>query len=167
MQRLAIAIPLLLATASLARAANEKPDPEAMKLAKKLTEEGANLVNTRDFKAAADLYAEDGELVMAQDPRGIEDVQVVRGRKAIFDAINDEGGFAKGARLTPTVAYARMVTPDILFLSGIFTLGFGPDNDPGNNPTTFQFSQVRRKVDGKWLISTQRLMLEVDAARKK
>ena len=94
---------------------------EAMKLAKKLTDEGAATFNTANAKAMADYYTEDAKICL--DSRGNDSDCSSRSTTARTEI---EKGYAdvfkkpETIRSKNTVEYAKLLAPDMLVIAGTF-----------------------------------------------
>jgi hypothetical protein len=127
---------------------------EAMKLAKKLTEEGAATFNTANAKAMADSYTADATVCLqSRNDQGIS-VKEYDGREEIqglyADLFKDRGTI----RSKNTVEYARLLASDVLVIAGTFE----PDLD-ADKPLKVPFYQVRLRQGDKWLINSLRIFV--------
>jgi hypothetical protein len=122
---------------------------EAIKLAKKLTEEGAATFNTANAKAMADYYTADAKVTLrSRNDQGIS-TKEYDGREEIqglyADLFKDRGTI----RSKNTVEYAKLLASDVLVIAGTFEPNLDADK-----PLKVPFYQVRLKRGDKWLINT-------------
>ena len=122
---------------------------EAMKLAKKLTEQGSATFNTANAKAMADYYTADAKVTMhSRNDEGIS-IKEYDGREEIqglyADLFKDRGTI----RSKNTVEYAKLLASDVLVIAGTFEPNLDADK-----PLKVPFYQVRLKQGDKWLINS-------------
>jgi ketosteroid isomerase-like protein len=133
----------------------EKPADEAMKLATKLTEEGAATFSKADAKAMAAYYTENAIIFLQSKNDEGPTVKEYDGKAEIERAYAD---FFKGEHGTiqakNTVEYARLLAPDLLVIAGTFE-----PNQLAAKPLKVPFYQVRVKEGDKWLINSVRIFV--------
>jgi hypothetical protein len=127
---------------------------EAMKLAKKLTEEGAATFNTANAKAMAAYYVDNAMVFLqTRDEKGLS-VKEYDGREEIerlyADLFKDPGTIQS----KNTVEYAKLLAPDVLVIAGTFE-----PNQNAPDPLKVPFYQVRTKQGEKWLIQSLRVFV--------
>jgi uncharacterized protein (TIGR02246 family) len=131
-----------------------QPDEEAMKLAKKLTEEGAATFNTANAKAMTAYYTEDGKVFLqSRDQNGVS-VKEYDGRDEIERLYVDLFKDPSAIQAKNTVEYARLLAPDLLVIAGVFE-----PNMAAADPLKLPFYQVRVKRADKWLIHNLRVFV--------
>jgi len=127
---------------------------EAIKLAKKLTEEGAATFNTANAKAMADYYTADAKVTLhgrndqgfsAKEYDGREEIQGL-----YADLFKDRGTI----RSKNTVEYAKLLASDVLVIAGTFEPNLDADK-----PLKVPFYQVRHKRGDKWLINSLQIFV--------
>jgi hypothetical protein len=133
-------------------AAQDKPGDDAMKLAVKLTEEGATTFDTFNAKAMTAYYLEDAEitLVTRGDP-GVK-VESRRGKTEIESFYADLFKKPETIKSKNTVEYAKFLAPDILVIAGTFDTNTLKPESP-----KIPFYQVRVKTGDRWLMSSVRI----------
>jgi hypothetical protein len=125
---------------------------EAMKLAKKLTDEGAATFSKADAKAMVAYYSEDAKVFFnAREDNEIR-VKVYDGRAEIENFYADLFKDPSKVRGKNTVEYAKMLASDVLVIAGTFV----PNEDEAD-PIKVPFYQVRIKQGDKWLINSLRI----------
>src|SRR5579885_3013735 len=137
----------------LSPARAQEPADEAMKLARKLTEEGAATFSKADAKAMVAYYTENAIIfVQGKNDEG-HTVKEYDGKAEIERCYAD---FFKGQQGTiqakNTVEYARLLAPDVLVIAGTFE-----PNQLAEKPLKVPFYQVRIKQGDKWLIQSVRI----------
>ena len=125
---------------------------EAMKLAKKLTEEGATTFNTANAKAMAAYYTEDAKIFFETRNDSGFSVKEYNGRDEIEKCYADVFKDPTTIRSKNTVEYAKLLAPDMLVIAGTFEPNL---LDP--KPIKVPFYQVRVKQGDKWLMSSLRI----------
>jgi len=144
---LTLVFALLLAPASADNA------EDATKLAAKLTTDGAANFDRKDTKALAESYTEDATLTYVSKDKdsGRSKTESKRGRAEIQESY--EGLFKDSGTIHSknTVAYARLIDPDVLLITGDFEPGLNQDD------LKVTFVQVRLRQDDKWLISSMQI----------
>ncbi len=134
----------------------QAPDPEAMTLARKLTEEGAKTFDTADAKAMIASYTDDAKVTLeGRDDSGfsLRDYATRDEIEGLYrDMFKDKNPGSIASK--NTVEYAKLLAPDMLVIAGVFE----PDtNDP--NSLKVPFYQVRIKKGEHWLISSMRIFV--------
>jgi ketosteroid isomerase-like protein len=131
---------------------NEKSADEAMKLAVKLTEEGAATFDTFNAKAMANYYVDDAVVVLVtRDGGGLKN-DVHSGRADIEKFYADIFKKPETIKSKNAVEYAKLLAPDVLVIAGTFdTNTLKPDSPK------LPFYQVRVKQGDKWLMSSLRI----------
>jgi ketosteroid isomerase-like protein len=128
---------------------------EAMKLASKLTEEGAATFSKADAKAMAAYYAENAIVFMQSKNDEGHSVKEYDGKAEIerlyADLFKNEHGTIRAKN---TVEYARLLAPDLLVIAGTFE-----PNQLADKPMKVPFYQVRVKQGEKWLIHSLRVFV--------
>jgi hypothetical protein len=147
------AIGLLLAQAAAA-GPQDKPTDEAMKLALKITEEGAATFDTFNAQAMAAYYLEDAEIaVVSKDQNGLK-VDTHKGRAEIEKFYADVFKKPETIKSRNTVEYAKLLAPDVLVIAGTFDT-----NTLKADSIKVPFYQVRVKQGEKWLMSSVRIFI--------
>ena len=153
----AIAVVLGLSLAAcLANSAPAEDDlnEEALKLAKKLTEEGAVTYNTANAKAMAAYYLEDAKIFLqGKDQDAVTDKEYVS-RDEIEMFYADLFKDPKSIQAKNPVEYARLLAPDVLVIAGTFV-----PNEGSDKPLKVPFYQVRVKRADKWPIHRLRIFV--------
>lgn len=142
---------VLVAGACVARA--EESD-EAMKLAVKLTTEGAATFDTKDAKAMTAYYTDDAQVTLYSKDKNTSEAKIEsRKGKAEIEELY-QGMFKNPGTIKSknTVEYARMIDSTMLVIHG----NFQPDS---NDPLKVEFVQVRVKQGDKWLMSNLQLFV--------
>lgn len=143
MKRVAL-FTLLIISPVLARA-DEK---DAKTVAQGVLDKGSALFDTHDAAAMAATYTEDAQLLWIDKDgtSGEIKVSVKKDRAEIESLYHDLFKDAKEKTTSKnTVEFARLVTPELLVIHGVFQ----PNID---KPDKFSFVQTRVKVGDKWLI---------------
>ena len=148
---LLIAGGVLLAAPSFGQ---DSADDEAMKLAKKLTEEGAATFSKADAKAMAAYYTEDAVVFLQGKNEAGYSVKEYDGRAEIERLYADFFKDAGTIQAKNTVEYARLLAPDLLVIAGTFE-----PNQLAAKPLKLPFYQVRVKQGDKWLIHSVRIFI--------
>jgi hypothetical protein len=127
---------------------------QAMKLAKKLTEEGAATFNTANAKAMADYYTADAKVTLhGRNDQGIS-AKEYDGREEIQGLYADVFKDRAAIRSKNTVEYARLLAADVLVIAGTFEPNLDADK-----PLKVPFYQVRLKQGDKWLINNLQIFV--------
>jgi hypothetical protein len=127
---------------------------EAMKLARKLTEQGAATFNTANAKAMADYYTADAKVTMhGRNDQGISPKEY-DGREEIQGLYADVFKNRGTIRSKNTVEYARLLASDVLVIAGTFEPNLDADK-----PLKVPFYQVRLKQGDKWLINNLQIFV--------
>lgn len=142
---------LLFAGRSLAQ---ERPDAEAMKLATKLTDEGAATFSMGDAKAMAAYYTEDALVFLQGKNDDVHSVKEYDGRAEIEAFYAEHFKEPRTIRAKNTVEYARLLSDDILVIAGTFE-----PNQLDEKPMKLPFYQVRVKKGEKWMIHSLRFFV--------
>jgi len=144
---------LLLGWSGLpAASAQDQPADEAMKLAKKLTDEGASTFNTADAKAMVAYYTDEAKVFFETREESGFTIKVYDGRAEIENFYADLFKDPSQVRGKNTVEYARLLASDVLVIAGTFV-----PNENADDPIKVPFYQVRRKQGDKWLINSLRI----------
>lgn len=131
---------------------SDQPADEAMKLAVKLTEEGAATFDTYNAKAMADYYTEDAEIALTTREDGGLKVETHKGKAEIEKAYQEIFKNPETIKSKNTVEYAKFLAPDILVLAGTFDINTLKPDSP-----KIPFYQVRVKQGDKWLMSSLKI----------
>jgi hypothetical protein len=127
---------------------------EAMKLARKLTEEGAATFNTANAKAMAEYYTADAKVTLhGRNDQGIS-AKEYDGREEIQGLYADVFKDRATIRSKNTMEYARLLAPDVLVIAGTFEPNLDADK-----PLKVPFYQVRLKQGDKWLINSLQIFV--------
>jgi ketosteroid isomerase-like protein len=140
-----------------ARTCGQEPADEAMKLARKLTEEGAATFSKADAKAMAAYYTEDAVVFLQGKSDDGHSVKQYDGRAEIERLYADFFKDPKTIQARNTVEYARLLAPDLLAIAGTFE-----PNQLAEKPMKIPFYQVRIKQGEKWLIHSVRIFVLPD-----
>jgi len=133
----------------------DRPADEALKLATKLTDEGAATFSKGDAKAMAASYAEDALLfVQGKSDGGDHSVKEYDGRAEIERFYADYFKEPRTIRAKNTVEYARLLTDDVLVIAGTFE-----PNQLDEKPMKLPFYQVRVRRGDRWMIHSLRLFI--------
>lgn len=128
---------------------------EAMKLATKLTDEGAATFSKADAKAMAAYYTEDAIIFLQGKNDEEHTVKEYDGKAEIERAYADLFKNEQGTiRAKNHVEYARLLAPDVLVIAGTFE-----PNQLAAKPLKVPFYQVRVKRGDKWLIHSLRIFV--------
>jgi ketosteroid isomerase-like protein len=127
---------------------------EAMKLATKLTEEGAATFSKADARAMAAYYTEDAIVFMESKNDDGHSVKEYDGRAEIERLYADLFKEPGTIQAKNTVEYARLLAPDLLVIAGTFE-----PNQLAAKPMKVPFYQVRVKQGEKWLIHSLRVFV--------
>jgi ketosteroid isomerase-like protein len=147
----------LLALGALLIVPAQGQDPgvgEAVRLARKLTEEGAATFNTADAKAMASYYTEDAKVFLQTRSKDGFAVRVYDGREAIERLYTGVFKDPTTIHSKNTVEYAKLLTSDVLVIAGTFE-----PNHYAARPLKVPFYQVRVKRGDKWLIDSLRIFV--------
>lgn len=145
---------LLLAAPSFGE---DPPADEAMKLARKLTDEGAATFSKADAKAMAAYYTEGAIIFLQSKKDGEHSVKEYDGRTEIEKLYVDLFKNPETIRAKNNVEYARLLAPDVLVIAGTFE-----PNQLAAKPMKVPFYQVRVKQGEKWLINSLRIFVMPD-----
>lgn len=149
------ALSLVLASVWVSPALAQDPDrDDAIKLARKLTEEGASTFNTANSRAMAAYYVEDAKMFLQSKDEHAISVKEYSGREEIEKFYADIFKNPGTIQSKNTVEYARLLAPDILVIAGTFV-----PNESAANPLKVPFYQVRVKQGDKWLIHNLRIFV--------
>ena len=144
----------MLFTATRSRGEDQSAD-EAMKLARKLTGEGAATFSKADAKAMAAYYTEDAIVFLESKNDEGHQVKEYDGKaeieRAYADLFKEEHGTIQAKN---TVDYARLLAPDLLVIAGTFE-----PNQLADKPLKVPFYQVRVKQGDRWLIHSVRIFV--------
>jgi ketosteroid isomerase-like protein len=154
---LSLALVAVVGGLTSARTCGEEPADEAMKLAKKLTEEGAATFSKSDAKAMAAYYTENAVVFLQGKGDDGHSVKEYDGRAEIERLYADFFKEPKTIQPRNTVEYARLLAPDLLVIAGTFE----PDQ-LAEKPMKIPFYQVRVKQGEKWLIHSVRIFVLPD-----
>jgi ketosteroid isomerase-like protein len=127
---------------------------EAMKLARKLTDEGAATFSKADAKAMAAYYTENAIVFLQGKGDDGYSVKEYDGRAEIERLYADFFKEPGTIRAKNTVDYARLLAPDLLVIAGTFE-----PNQLAAKPMKLPFYQVRTKQGEKWLIHSVRIFV--------
>jgi hypothetical protein len=125
---------------------------EAMKIAQKVTEQGAATFDTFDAKAMAATYLTDAELVVVTKEDGSLKYQRHAGRTAIEEQYAGVFKNPQTIKSKNLVEYARLIAPDVLVIAGIFDMNTLTPDSP-----KIPFYQVRVRKGDAWMISSMRI----------
>ena len=138
-----------------ARAPGQEPGAdEAMKLARKLTEDGAATFSKADAGAMAAYYTEDAVVFLQGKNDAGYSVKEYTGRAEIERLYADFFKEPATIRAKNTIDYARLLSPDLLVIAGTFE-----PNQLAAKPLKLPFYQVRVKQGEKWLIHSVRIFV--------
>jgi hypothetical protein len=127
---------------------------EAMKLARRLTEEGAATFNTANARAMVDYYTADAKVTLhSRNDQGIT-AKEYDGHEEIQGLYADLFKDRARIRSKNTVEYARLLAPDVLVIAGTFDPNLDVDK-----PLKVPFYQVRLKRGDKWLINSLQIFV--------
>ena len=133
----------------------ERTADEAMKLATKLTDEGAATFSKGNAKAMADFYTEDALLfVQGQNDVGNDSVKEYDGRAEIERFYADYFKEPRTIQARNHVEYARLLNSDVLVIAGTFE-----PNQLDEKPMKLPFYQVRVRRGDRWMIHSLRLFI--------
>ena len=132
----------------------DSPSDEAMKLARKLTGEGAASFSKQDAKVMAAYYTEDAIVFFQSKSDEGHSVKEYDGRAEIERLYADLFKEPKTIQPKNTVEYAKLLAPDLLVIAGTFE----PDQ-LATKPMKVPFYQVRVKQGEKWLIHSLRIFV--------
>jgi ketosteroid isomerase-like protein len=142
----------LLTTPLLKAGQESKPVDEAMKIAIKLTEEGATTFDTFNAKAMAAFYLDDAEVALVtKDENGLK-LDVHKGRADIEKFYADMFKKPETIKSKNDVEYAKLIAPDVLVIAGVFHV-----NSLKADAPKIPFYQVRVKKGDQWLMSSVRI----------
>ncbi len=149
----AIVLGLLLGLSLVTPASSQdQAADEAMKLAKKLTEEGATTFNTADARAMAAYYTDNAKIFFQTREESEISVKVYDGRAEIEKAYAEVFKDPSQVHGKNTVEYAKLLASDVLVIAGTFV-----PNENAAEPIKVPFYQVRVKQGDKWLINNLRI----------
>jgi hypothetical protein len=142
----------LLATPLVTAGPEAKPADEAMKIAIKVTEEGATTFDTFNAKAMAAFYLDDAEVALVtRDENGLK-LDVHKGRADIEKFYADVFKKPETIKSKNDVEYAKLIAPDVLVIAGVFHV-----NTLKTNAPKIPFYQVRVKKGDQWMMSSVRI----------
>jgi ketosteroid isomerase-like protein len=133
---------------------DDQPADEALKLATKLTEEGAATFSKADAKAMAAYYTDDAIVFMEGKNDEGYSVKEYDGRAEIERLYADFFKEPATIQAKNTVEYAKLLAPDLLVIAGTFE-----PNQLATKPLKLPFYQVRVKRGDKWLIHSVRIFV--------
>jgi ketosteroid isomerase-like protein len=125
---------------------------EALKLAKKLTEEGAATFNKVDAKAMAAYYTDNAKIFLQTRDESEISIKEYDGREEIEKLYADLFKDPSQVHGKNTVEYAKLLASDVLVIAGTFV-----PNETAPEPIKVPFYQVRVKQGDKWLINSLRI----------
>jgi ketosteroid isomerase-like protein len=134
--------------------AQDPGNDDALKVAKKLTEEGAATFSTSNAKAMAAYYVEDARLFLQSKEENEISEKEYTGRDEIEKFYADLFKDPKTIQAKNTVEYAKLLAPDVLVIAGTFV-----PNEAADKPLKVPFYQVRVKRGDKWLIHRLRIFV--------
>jgi uncharacterized protein (TIGR02246 family) len=129
-------------------------DDEALKLATRLTQEGAATFNKADAKAMAAYYVEDAKMFLQSKEDDEVSEKEYAGREEIEKFYAELFKNPETIQAKNTVEYARLLAPDLLVIAGTFV-----PNEAADKPLKVPFYQVRVKRGDKWLIHRLRIFV--------
>jgi ketosteroid isomerase-like protein len=132
----------------------DPPANEAMKLATKLTDEGAATFSKADAKAMAAYYTDDAIVFLQSKNDEGHSVKQYDGRAEIEGLYADLFKERETIRAKNTVEYAKLLASDLLVIAGTFE-----PNQLAAKPLKVPFYQVRVKQGEKWLIRSLRIFV--------
>jgi ketosteroid isomerase-like protein len=132
--------------------AQDQAADEAMKLAKKITDEGAATFSKADAKAMVAYYTEDAKVFFDAREENEIKVKVYDGHAEIENFYADLFKDPTKVHGKNTVEYARLLASDVLVIAGTFV-----PNANEAEPIKVPFYQVRIKKGDKWLINSLRI----------
>lgn len=122
-------------------------DVAALSIARQVLTTGAAMVALGDYEGVAGQFTDDGELVTKSlKASGPPEIQVFRGSGQLltwFKVVENLRGFT----VVNNVEYARLVAPDLLYITGTLDLT-GTDQQT----TRLPFSQIRIQEGAAWKI---------------
>ncbi|NDE15262.1 hypothetical protein EBZ80_10070 [bacterium] len=153
----AILISSLLLSPVPARAQNNNQPPAetpvqpldlaAMSVARQVLTTGAAMVALGDSEGVAGQFTDDGELVTKSTKNaGPPEVQIFRGADQLLKWFKIVEGL-RGFTVVNNVEYARLVAPDLLYITGTLEL-----TSPEQQTTGLPFTQVRVQEGASWKI---------------
>ena len=152
---MAVVLGLLLGACLVNLAPGQEQDNnEALKLAKKLTEDGAATFNTANAKAMAAYYTDDAKMFLQSKEENDISVKEYDGREEIEKFYADIFKDPATILAKNTVEYAKLLAPDLLVIAGTFV-----PNESATKPLKVPFYQVRIKRAEKWLIHSLRIFV--------
>lgn len=128
------------------------PSEEAMKLAKEITDKGASTFNSFNAKAMADTYLEDARIFFVSKEESGISIKEYSGRGEIEKLYTDLFKTSETIQARNHVEYAKLLTPDVLVISGTFDTNQLKADSP-----KIPFYQVRVKKGDAWLIQSLRI----------
>jgi ketosteroid isomerase-like protein len=138
-----------------ARSPGQEPGAdEAMKLARKLTEDGAAKFSKADAKAMAADYTEDAIVFLQGKNDAGYSVKEYDGRAEIERLYADFFKEPATIKAKNTVDYAKFLAPDLLVIAGTFE-----PNQLAAKPMKLPFYQVRVKQGDQWPIHSVRIFV--------
>jgi ketosteroid isomerase-like protein len=127
---------------------------EAMKLARKLTEEGAATFSKGDAKAMAAYYTEDAIIFLEGKGDAGYSVKEYDGRVEVERFYADLFKEPMTIQAKNTVDHAELLASDLLVIAGTFE-----PNQLAAKPMKVPFYQVRVKQGDRWLIRSVRIFV--------
>lgn len=158
---LGLVLSIPLGAAALAGGPDADPDAEALRIAERVTAEGAAIFDAHDAKAIAATYDEDTTITIFRTRGGELKREVHQGRdkveafySALFkqpDSLNPDDADAGAPKSRNVIERARLLSPELLAIDGTFELS--------PQLPRIAFHQVRQNKDGKWLVLTMEVSL--------
>jgi hypothetical protein len=149
-----VAISAVIVASIIHPTARAQDSDEALRLAKKLTEEGSITFDTANAQAMSAYYTGDAKIFLqSKDQNGIA-VKEYTGRdeiEAFYKDLFKDGGTIRSKN---TVDYAKKLNAETLVIAGTFI-----PNQAAPDPMSIPFYQVRVKQDDKWLIHSLRIFV--------
>gem|GEM_PF-2298851 len=122
-------------------------DLAAMSVARQVLTTGAAMVALGDSEGVAGQFTDDGELVTKSTKNaGPPEVQIFRGADQLLKWFKIVEGL-RGFTVVNNVEYARLVAPDLLYITGTLEL-----TSPEQQTTRLPFTQVRVQEGASWKI---------------
>jgi ketosteroid isomerase-like protein len=132
--------------------AQDQAADEALKLAKKLTDEGAATFSKADAKAMAAYYTDNATIFFESRDESEISIKEYDGRAEIEKLYADLFKDPSQVHGKNTVEYAKLLASDVLVIAGTFV-----PNENAADPIKVPFYQVRHKQGDKWLIHSLRI----------
>ncbi len=130
-------------------------DKDAKATAQAVLDKGAGNFDTRDAAAMAATYTEDGQILWIDKDNSTGDIRVSvkKERTEIESLYHDMFKDAKEKTTSKnTVEFARLVTPELMIIQGVFQPNIEKDGK-------YPFVQTRVKVGDKWMIKNLQLYI--------